>query len=194
MQVTGPRTAVATVKIAADAALSDRDVAVTTGAGRVIARAGFRVTDQPATVPPGATPTPAPTQAAGGCVDPSPTAKLLAGKRGVKVKRRKLLLAGRAADRACVSGSPAAAAVKRVELIVAKKAGAKCRFLDARGALTAKRACSKPVRLRASGTSRWSLTLKRRPPAGRYTVSVLAVDAAGRRSTALATRTLQVRQ
>ena len=72
--------------------------------------------------------------------------------------------------------------VARVEVAISRKAGKKkCRFVQANGKLTKARSCKKPVFVRAKGTNRWSLSLKRKLPRGKYTIQVRARDAAGNR-------------
>jgi hypothetical protein len=92
-----------------------------------------------------------------------------------------------------VAAISVAGAVARVEVAIARKAGRRCRFVTATGGLTSARSCSKPVWLRARGTSRWSLSTKRRLPNGAYAIEVRARDAAGNRQARIATRTLRLR-
>jgi hypothetical protein len=69
-----------------------------------------------------------------------------------------------------------------VYVSVAQLVRAGCRFLDSHGLLGRRRACSKPVLVRARGTASWRLTVKaHRLPAGRYRVTVRAFDTAGNR-------------
>ena len=68
----------------------------------------------------------------------------------------------------------------------------RCRFVAAAGTLTSARSCSKQVWLKAKGTTRWSLILKRRLPRGTYKIQVRARDAAGNRQAAVAKRTQRV--
>jgi hypothetical protein len=63
----------------------------------------------------------------------------------------------------------------------------------ASGKLTSARKCSRPVFLKAKGTTTWSLTTKRRLGPGTYTIQVRARDAAGNRQATAAKRTLRLR-
>ena len=137
----------------------------------------FRVDDTPANV------SPDPAQPASGCApDPLPPASSSGGGSGctdtlppsrVRVRVRRRVLSGRAADRGCGS-------VARVELFVARRAGRRCRFLTARGRLSRVRTCRRPVYVRAKGTTAWRLTLPR-ALRGRFSARARAVDAGGRR-------------
>lgn len=94
-------------------------------------------------------------------------ATLRIGARGVHV-------AGTAADRGCGS---VAGRVARVTVAVARLERGRCRALRRDGTLAARRiACARVPALTARGATRWSLSTSRRVPAGRYRVSVRAVD------------------
>jgi hypothetical protein len=191
-----PTSVAARLKIADDAPLGFRDLKVTTAAQNAALLDGFEVRP----VASGAT---APTQVAGGasssgpsstCSDRArPSASLLKGKRGVSAKHGRLGLHGRASDRGCVAAISVRGAVARVEVAISRTAGKrKCRFVAASGKLTSARSCSKPVWLKAKGTTTWSLSTKRRLPRGTYTIQVRARDAAGNRQARAAKRTQRV--
>ena len=109
---------------------------------------------------------------------------------GLRTNHRggRLVITGRARDKGCradvargklsVPGK-----VARVQLWVARRAGRRCRFATARGRLTRARSCRNRLLITASGTRRFHLRLGRSLPAGRYTVSVRAIDRHGNRST-----------
>jgi hypothetical protein len=119
---------------------------------------------------------------------------LLKGKQGVHVKHGKLSLGGRASDRGCVAAISVAGAVARVEVAISRTAPRhRCRFVDAGGKLTGARSCTKPVWLKAKGTTRWSLSFKRPLPRATYTIQVRALDVAGNRQATAAKRTQRVR-
>ena len=110
--------------------------------------------------------TPAGTPAAGGCADrTAPIARIS------RVTR--LRLSGTASDSGCN------ARVRRVAVSVARVSGKRCRFLRASGGFGPPVACSRATALTASGTTRWSLRIRRRLPRGTYRVTVRAIDAVG---------------
>ena len=128
------------------------------------------------------------------CSDHSrPTASFLAGKQGVRAQQGRLRLRGRAADKGCVAAISVAGAVARVEVAISRAAGRRCRFVAASGKLSTARSCSKPVWLKAKGTTSWSLTTKRRLPRGTYTIQLRSRDAAGNLQASVASRTLRLR-
>jgi hypothetical protein len=109
----------------------------------------------------------------------------------VSAKKGKLRLRGRAGDQGCVADISVAGKVARVEVAISRKAGkGRCRFVTRSGKLTSARKCSKPVFLKATGTTRWSLSTKLKP--GKYTILVRARDAAGNLQAKPAKRTLRV--
>ena len=189
--VSSPTSLVARLQIAGDAPLGFRDVIVTTGGENAALLNGFEVTPPV----PAVAPTPPPPAGGGGttCADRArPSARFLGGKKGVRAKKRKLRLRGRATDRGCVATISVAGKVARVEVAVSRKAKKKCRFVQANGKLTKARSCKKPVFLRAKGTSTWSLSLKRKLPRGKYTIQVRARDAAGNRQSTTSKRTKRI--
>jgi len=195
--VTSATSAVARLKIAADAPLGFRDLKVTTAAQNAALLDGFEVTPVPAAS--GSTSSPV---AGGGsssglpsrCSDRSrPSASLLRGKQGVRAKHGRLGLRGRASDKGCVAAISVRGAVARVEVAISRTAGKRtCRFVAASGKLTSARSCTKPVWLKAKGTTSWSLSTKRRLPHGTYTIQVRARDAAGNRQARAVRRTQRV--
>jgi hypothetical protein len=118
-----------------------------------------------------------------GCPDKIAPVSRFAGKRS-RQSRRRLHFSGTSRDKACTgaNGIVAAGKVNRVYVSVAKVRGngrgKNCRFLTKKGTLTGFRGCRKPVLLKASGTARWSITLRpRKLPAGHYRVVARGVDA-----------------
>jgi hypothetical protein len=121
--------------------------------------------------PPRSGPPPPPPIAASGCTDAqAPVARF--DRRRSRVSRRRVRVRGRASDRGC-------AGLAAVLVSVAKPRGLRCRFLQANGRLTPLRLCRRPVRLRATGTRSWRLSLRAHLPPGRYRVQVRAVDRRG---------------
>ena len=118
-----------------------------------------------------------------GCPDKVAPVSRFARKRS-KQSRRRLHFSGTSRDKACTgaNGIVAAGKVSRVDVSVAKVRGngrgKNCRFLTKKGTLTGFRGCRKPVLLRASGTAKWTITLRPRTlPAGHYRVVARGVDA-----------------
>lgn len=96
-------------------------------------------------------------------------------RRGVRGSRR-----GGIAARGSASDSGCSGTVARVTLAVALRiGGGRCRYLQASGRLGARVRCRQPTYVSASGTSAWSLHLRRRLPPGTYVVRSRAIDAAG---------------
>jgi hypothetical protein len=175
--VTSPTSLVAKFQIAADAPLGFRDIIATTGGENAALLNGFEVT---------AAATQPPSGGGGGegttCSDrTAPVASLLKGRKGVKAAKRKLRLRGKAGDFGCLATTSIVGRVAGVQAAISRKAGKKrCRWVtNKRGKLSKRRSCKKPVWLKAKGTTKWTLTLKRKLPRGRYGLQVRARDAAG---------------
>jgi hypothetical protein len=117
-----------------------------------------------------------PAPAAGpGCTDAqAPHARI--DRRRTRLSERRVRVRGGASDQGC-------AGLGAVLVSVAKPRGLRCRFVQANGRLTAPRLCRRPVLLRATGTSAWSLSLRARLPRGRYRVQARAVDLRGNMET-----------
>jgi hypothetical protein len=190
--VTGPTEAFAQLTIAPDAPLGLRDLTVRTGDREAVLRDSFDVVPaaQPAPTPIAtASPLPA-THVPTTCAD---LARPRASLKRVSVKRRKLTLQGRASDAGCTAEISVAGHVARVEAAISRKAGQRCRFAGRNGKLGKPRKCSRPVWLKAKGTTTWSLVVKRKLPRGKYRVLVRARDSGGNVSAAPAKRTVRVR-
>ena len=115
------------------------------------------------------------------CADSRAPRSVLSRRRS-SLRARRILLRGTASDRGCAATTTArkrAGAVRKVSVAIARKAGTRCRYLGRRGTPGRARSCARPVYLRATGTARWSLSLKGRFAPGAYRVSVRARDAAG---------------
>ena len=63
---------------------------------------------------------------------------------------------------------------------------------EQRQARRSARKCSKPVFLKAKGTTTWSLSLKRKLPHAKYTILVRARDAAGNLQAKAVKRTVRL--
>lgn len=119
------------------------------------------------------------------CADAKRPRSLLSRKRST-LRSARIVLRGSASDRGCSASAATRkrpGAVSKVTVAVARTAGTRCRFISARGRLGKARACSRPVYLRATGTTSWRLELKGSFPAGTYRVSVRARDGAGNTGT-----------
>ena len=159
-----PDAAVARLRIAADAPLGFRDLKVTTGAQDAALLDGFEVMPvrrRLARRRPGAA----------GPVPPARTARRRAprfgGKQGVPPQASCACAAARATRAA---RSPAGRARRGRDL---PRGGPEAVPLRrARGKLTRARSCSKPVWLKANGTTSVEPRLKRKLPRGTYTIQV----------------------
>ena len=182
--VSSPTSATARLQIAPTASLGFRDLTVATGAESAALLDGFEVK----AVPQGGG-NPPPTT----CSDQArPRSSLLKGKKGATLKHHKLKLRGHASDDGCTATISVAGKVARVEVAISRKAGKKCRFVASSGKLGSARKCSKPVFLKAKGTTTWSLGLKRKLPHAKYTILVRARDAAGNLQATAVKRTVRL--
>jgi hypothetical protein len=95
------------------------------------------------------------------------------------LSRRWLSMRGTALPGRCAAGTR----IVSVRISLARLLGAtgRCRFARANGRLTALRRCTRPLYLRAAGSKRWSLRV-RRPPAGVYRLTAVTRDTAGQRA------------
>jgi hypothetical protein len=118
------------------------------------------------------------------CVDTTaPAAK--ARRASLRASRAGVRLRGTAADRGCRNGHLNVAlkhGVKSVLVAIGLRSGAKCRFLRARGGMTAPNSCSRPLFLRARGAERWSFRSRGSLRAGSYFAYIRALDRKGNRS------------
>lgn len=112
----------------------------------------------------------------GGCRDQAKPGARFAPRSRLRVTRRRVLLRGRAFDRACGR----AARPAQVLISIRRATGGRCDYLDRRGKLR-RRACNRPIRIRAQGTAKWSLRLRTHLPRGRYRAVVIPVDRASNR-------------
>jgi hypothetical protein len=188
--VNSPTSLVARLTIAANAPLGFRDLSVTTNAEHAVLPDGFEVRPVP-----GGGGGPGGGGPPSTCTDSAPpAAKFLKGSKGVHAVRRKLHLRGHATDSGCAADIPVAGKVTRVEVAISRKArGRKCSFLAPNGRLGRARACSRPVWLKARGTTTWALDTKRKLPRGAYTIAVRSRDATGNLQARAVTRRLRLR-
>jgi hypothetical protein len=112
----------------------------------------------------------------GGCLDRvAPRSRFL---KAHKASRRGIRLSGRTSDRGC--GANGRGKVRKVSVAIARRAaGGKCRYLTPSGRLAKASSCSKARFRRATGTSRWSVSVNRRLPKGRYVAWAVGRDSAG---------------
>jgi hypothetical protein len=66
-----------------------------------------------------------------------------------------------------------------VLVAVARRDGARCRFLRPSAILSKRRPCSQPLHVPATGLTRWALKAKGDLPRGRYVVWSHAIDTSG---------------
>jgi hypothetical protein len=104
---------------------------------------------------------------------------------------RRLRLRGTASDRGCATGGKGK--VARVQVAIAEQTGKQCRFVTPTGRLAAQGSCAKRRFLNAKGASTWTLTVRRKLPAGRYVVVVRGRDASGNVSRARSARAVRLR-
>jgi hypothetical protein len=122
-----------------------------------------------------------------------PTSRI--AKRRTRASHTRLFVTGTALGGSCASISAATRrreSLKHVYVIVYRPAGhGRCQFLERNGHVSRTRRCSKPIELRARGTSKWKLRLSITVPAGRWFIRSDAVNHAGqhqRRSAAAWTK------
>ena len=109
-----------------------------------------------------------------GCKDKrSPLSSI--SRRSLHAAGRRFSVRGHSRDRGC-------GRLRRVNVQISKRVhGGKCRFVTRAGRLSHRRSCKRPHVIRAKGLRGWSLRIKRRLPAGRYTLTVRALDRKGNR-------------
>ncbi|HEX7301169.1 MAG TPA: S53 family peptidase [Solirubrobacteraceae bacterium] len=98
-------------------------------------------------------------------------------RRALRASNRRLVLAGTSRDRGCRARG--AGRVARVKVAVARVRGKRCAFLRPKRGFSPSRSCTRATYLKARGSSRWRLTVRRRMPRGTYRAYVRAVDASG---------------
>ena len=116
--------------------------------------------------------------ASGVCVDHAKPSIRISSLSG----GRHLSIAGRAFDNGCAASSSRkakAGKVARVQVAVIKKAGKRCRFLTADGALLKPVTCAIPASIVASGKRHWKVHPRHRVPPGHYVVVAVAIDDVG---------------
>jgi uncharacterized delta-60 repeat protein len=160
--------------------------------GREVADAGDRDGAPPA--PPAAPAAAAPAATAPGAVLPAAgmpsSSRPRSGPPATGATARPKVAGLRTTSRR-ISGA-ASGPVRRVEVAVVRRSGRRCLALRSTAGRFARAACGTPRWLRASGTRRWSLTLRRKLARGRYEVLVRAVGTGGRVG-ATVRRTFRVR-
>ena len=98
-------------------------------------------------------------------------------RRRTRLSSARIVLRGRASDR-CDQHYDGA--VRRVIVSVGRLQGnRRCRFVGSNGRLGPTRSCYRPVMHRASGTTSWTMRLKRALPPGTYQAQARAIDRSG---------------
>jgi hypothetical protein len=118
------------------------------------------------------------------CAD---TAAPVATLASLRFSGGKLRVAGGARDAGCAASDGKTArrgGVRRVQVSVRRAAADGCRYLTARGRLSAVLPCDAPLSVIAKGKRSWRLAARARLPRGAYRVTVQAVDRAGNVSAA----------
>jgi pseudomonalisin len=106
------------------------------------------------------------------CKDKTAPVSRFKGKR--TATRKKITLSGTSGDKGCGFGG--AGAVKVVQISIARVGRHDCEFVSAKGRLTKKRSCRKPILLTANGHNQWHFTLEVHLPKGNYRAVVRGVD------------------
>jgi hypothetical protein len=101
---------------------------------------------------------------------------------GFRRRGQRLSFRGHAKDRGCkkalgLSGN--GGRLKRVDISLARVLRHGCRFVDAKGRLTKRSTCNKPILMRVHGKRHWRFRIKVHVPPGNYRAVVRAVDAFG---------------
>ena len=111
-----------------------------------------------------------------------PVVRIATKRARASARSRRLRLRGTARGTAC----PRPTGVRSVQVAVQRVTGKRCRNLRSARGRFARRAgkCSRRRFLAARGRSRWSFSVRRRLPTGRYRVHVRAIDAIGQRGKA----------
>jgi len=122
---------------------------------------------------PSSPPPPAPPVHAPPCAAPHASVD----RRTLRVRRTRLTIGGHTRV-PCTTR-----AVKRVQLALARRSGARCRWLKPSGRFTRPTSCRRPVLRAVTGAKRWRFSLRHTPlTQGTYVVFVQATDRAGRRA------------
>jgi hypothetical protein len=124
--------------------------------------------------------------AGGGCTDKLAPRTTISRKKVRGSRKRGIKAGGSSRDRGC-------AGLKRVDVVIAKLSGRKCRFVSSRGRLSHRRKCSRLGLIHARGTRTWSLNLKHKMPRGRYRITASGLDKKGNRELRRSANTVTVR-
>jgi hypothetical protein len=124
--------------------------------------------------------------AGGGCTDKLAPRSAISRKKLRASRKRGIKVSGTSRDRGC-------AGLRRVDVVIAKLSGRKCRFVGSRGRLSHRRKCSRLGLIHARGKLKWSLNLKHKMPAGRYRITASGLDRKGNRERQRRGNTVTVR-
>jgi hypothetical protein len=122
----------------------------------------------------------------GGCTDRLAPRTTIARKKLRASRKRGFKVSGASRDRGC-------AGLRRVDLVIAKLSGPKCRFVRSGGGLTHRRRCARLVLIHARGARSWGLSLKHKMPSGRYRITASGLDKKGNRELRRSANTVTVR-
>jgi hypothetical protein len=121
----------------------------------------------------------------GGCADKLAPRSAIS-RRALRARRRGIKVSGTSRDRGC-------AGLKRVDVVIAKLSGRKCRFAGSGGRLSHRRKCSRLGLIHAHGTRKWRLNLNHQMPPGRYRIVASGLDKKGNREPRRSANTITVR-
>jgi hypothetical protein len=102
--------------------------------------------------------------------------------KGTRVRHRRLRLRGASSDRGCSNPTAHVSVQGKVQRVwdsIARERGRRCAYLLASGKFTRTRSGLRTSYIRARGTTRWALDVRRRLPRGRYKVWVRGIDVRG---------------
>jgi pseudomonalisin len=105
--------------------------------------------------------------------------------------RKRLSFRGTTSDKGCGPGGHGSVRVVKVSLARTTKRG--CQYMDARGRLTKRRSCRRPLLVNASGHTSWRFDMRVHLPRGYYRVVARGYDTAGNKERPHKSDTLKFR-
>ena len=117
------------------------------------------------------------------CADRKRPRSVFSRKRST-ISSTRIVVRGNASDRGCSATATTRkrpGSIRRVSVSIARKAGNRCRFVSATGALGRARSCATAQFVTAKGKRRWRREVRGSFVAGSYEVAIRARDGAGNR-------------